>query len=215
MKTILLAEDQQIVRQGLKMMIEQNGPYRVLEAKNGEEAVLCYDDQRVDLVLMDVRMPVMTGLEAAKRIRERYPASRIVMLTTFADDAYALEALQLGALGYLLKDVDVNRLLTSIEGALAGEMVLDGQVAAKVVPKLVQRSTPVRPKPAHDLTEREVAIIGLIGEGKNNTEIAQELHLTVGTVKNYVSHLLAKLDLRDRTQLAIYALKHDLTKDDM
>src|SRR5690606_16316614 len=101
MKTILLAEDQQIVRQGLKMMIEHNRPYRVLEAKNGEEAVQRYDQERVDLVLMDVRMPVMTGLEATKRIREKHPDSRIVMLTTFADEAYALEALQSGALGYL------------------------------------------------------------------------------------------------------------------
>lgn len=210
MKTILVAEDQQIVRQGLKMMIEQNGPYRVLEAENGEAAVLCYERERADLVLMDVRMPVMTGLEATKRIREKDPASRIVMLTTFADDAYALEALELGALGYLLKDVDVDRLMSSIQGALNGEMVLDGQVAARVVPQLVQRSSSVRKAPAHALTEREIAIIRLVGEGKNNTEIAQELHLTVGTVKNYVSHLLTKLDLRDRTQLAIYALKHDL-----
>lgn len=210
MKTILVAEDQQIVRQGLKMMIEQNGPYRVLEAENGEVAVLCYERERADLVLMDVRMPVMTGLEATKRIREKDPASRIVMLTTFADDAYALEALELGALGYLLKDVDVDRLMSSIQGALNGEMVLDGQVAARVVPQLVQRSSSVRKAPAHALTEREIAIIRLVGEGKNNTEIAQELHLTVGTVKNYVSHLLTKLDLRDRTQLAIYALKHDL-----
>lgn len=211
MKTILLAEDQQIVRQGLKMMIEHNGPYRVLEAKNGAEAVSCYDDKRVDLVLMDVRMPIMTGLEATKRIREKHPASRIVMLTTFADEAYALEALELGALGYLLKDVDVDRLLASIQSALAGEMVLDGQVAAKIVPKLVERSSSVRKKPTHELTKREIAILRLVGEGKNNHEIAQELHLTVGTVKNYVSHLFTKLDLRDRTQLAIYALKHDLT----
>ena len=210
MKTILLAEDQQIVRQGLKMMIEQNGPYRIIEAKNGEEAVKRYDN-RVDLVLMDVRMPVMTGLEATKRIREKHPASRIVMLTTFADDAYAMEALALGALGYLLKDVDVDRLLTSIRAALAGEMVLDGQVAANVVPQLVQRSVAGQKKPALELTERELAIIRLVGEGKNNAEIAQELHLTIGTVKNYVSHLLTKLDLRDRTQIAIYALKHDLT----
>lgn len=215
MKMILLAEDQQIVRQGLKMMIEHNGPYRVLEAKNGEEAVLRYDHERVDLVLMDVRMPVMTGLEATKRIREKHPASRIVMLTTFADDEYALEALELGALGYLLKDVDVDRLLASIQGALAGEMVLDGQVAAKVVPKLVQRSSSTQKKPAPELTEREITIIRLVGEGKSNKEIAQELHLTVGTVKNYVSHLFTKLDLRDRTQLAIYALKHNLTKEDI
>lgn len=213
MKTILLAEDQQIVRQGLKMMIEHNGPYRVLEAKNGEEAVQRYDQERVDLVLMDVRMPVMTGLEATKRIREKHPDSRIVMLTTFTDEAYALEALQSGALGYLLKDVDVDRLMASIQGALVGDMVLDGQVAAKVVPKLLQRTPhPKTSKPPHNLTERERVILRLVGEGKSNTEIARELYLTVGTVKNYVSHLLSKLGLRDRTQLAIYALKHDLTE---
>ncbi|MDQ0208348.1 response regulator [Alkalicoccobacillus murimartini] len=209
MASILLVEDQVLVRQGLKMMIESDSNLDVLfEATNGEEAVQAYKQHPVDLVLMDIRMPVMTGLEATKKIREWDTNARILILTTFSDDEYALEALKLGAVGYLLKDADSEKLINSIHSALRGGMSLDEQVAASVVPKLLKMKG--ESEISIDLTEREVSILKLIGEGKSNQEISETLYLTVGTVKNYVSQLLTKLDARDRTQLAIFAIRHHL-----
>ncbi len=138
-KQILLAEDQLIVRQGLKMMLEFDGMYKTLEANNGLEAVQLTMTHHVDLILMDVRMPMMNGIEAVKEIRNTNKEVRIVMLTTFADEEYALESLKLGANGYILKDADRENLLMSIEKALKGEFILDGQVAAKVIPTLLER----------------------------------------------------------------------------
>ncbi|ALA51769.1 response regulator transcription factor [Shouchella clausii] len=210
MKTILLAEDQQIVRQGLKMMIEHRQRYQVIEAENGQEAVDLAGRHVIDLVLMDVRMPVMTGIEATKRLIERDPNVKIVMLTTFIDERYAIEALKAGAKGYILKDADMESLFATIEKALLGELVLDGQVAAKVMPKLLQHSAPQEKEQIPPLAEREKEIIRLVGQGRNNAEIAAELYLSVGTVKNYISQLFIKLGVRDRTQLAIFAVKHDI-----
>ncbi|SHL62312.1 response regulator transcription factor [Shouchella rhizosphaerae] len=210
MKTILLAEDQQIVRQGLKMMIEHSQRYQVIEAENGQEAVDLAGRHVIDLVLMDVRMPVMTGIEATKRLIERDPNVKIVMLTTFIDERYAIEALKAGAKGYILKDADMESLFATIEKALLGELVLDGQVAAKVMPKLLQHSAPQEKEQIPPLAEREKEIIRLVGQGRNNAEIAAELYLSVGTVKNYISQLFIKLGVRDRTQLAIFAVKHDI-----
>ncbi|XOQ15203.1 MAG: DNA-binding response regulator [Shouchella clausii] len=210
MKTILLAEDQQIVRQGLKMMIEHRQRYQVIEAENGQEAVDLAGRHVIDLVLMDVRMPVMTGIEATKRLIERDPNVKIVMLTTFIDERYAIEALKAGAKGYILKDADMESLFATIEKALLGELVLDGQVAAKVMPKLLQHSAPQEKEQIPPLAEREKEIIRLVGQGRNNAEIAAELYLSVGTVKNYISQLFIKLGVRDRTQLAIFAVKHHI-----
>jgi DNA-binding NarL/FixJ family response regulator len=210
LKTILLAEDQQIVRQGLKMMIEHRQRYQVIEAENGQEAVDLAGRHVIDLVLMDVRMPVMTGIEATKRLIERDPNVKIVMLTTFIDERYAIEALKAGAKGYILKDADMESLFATIEKALLGELVLDGQVAAKVMPKLLQHSAPQEKEQIPPLAEREKEIIRLVGQGRNNAEIAAELYLSVGTVKNYISQLFIKLGVRDRTQLAIFAVKHHI-----
>ncbi|CAG9622086.1 response regulator transcription factor [Sutcliffiella rhizosphaerae] len=210
MINILLAEDQGLVRQGIKMMIEQHPEYRVIaEVANGKEAVEAYEKHLVDLVLMDVRMPVMTGLEATKLIRHRDPNAKVLILTTFADDEYAMEALRMGALGYLLKDADAANLLSSIESCLNGGISIDASVAGKVVPKLIskQESTSME---AVALTSRERSILQLIGEGKNNQEIAETLHLSIGTVKNHVTVILQKLGLRDRTQMAIFAIRNGL-----
>ncbi|MED4126888.1 MULTISPECIES: response regulator [Shouchella] len=208
-KQILLAEDQLIVRQGLKMMLEFDGMYKTLEANNGLEAVQLTMTHHVDLILMDVRMPMMNGIEAVKEIRNTNKEVRIVMLTTFADEEYALESLKLGANGYILKDADRENLLMSIEKALKGEFILDGQVAAKVIPTLLERKQSSRTEIPF-LSEREIEITRMVGEGLSNAEISEALFLTIGTVKNYVSQLFTKLDVRDRTQLAIYAVKHNI-----
>ncbi|MBU9712900.1 response regulator transcription factor [Evansella tamaricis] len=211
MKRILLVEDQHLVRQGLKMMIEESNEFKVVgEAANGIEAVQFFDPTAVDLVVMDIRMPEMNGLEATKEIIQQNPDAKILILTTFDDDDYALEALRYGARGYMLKDTDSERLILAMKSAIVGGMSLDEGVAAKIVPKLLERKELEKNLIIVPLTKRELAITRLVGEGKSNQEIAAILYLSVGTVKNHISHILDKLELRDRTQLAIYALKNDL-----
>lgn len=207
---VLIAEDQSLVMQGLKMMIETDSELKVTgEARNGKEAVELCEKNWFDLAILDIRMPEMDGLEAAKIIRERWPEIKVLMLTTFNDDEYALEALRIGAHGYMLKDADADSLIKSIKNCLNGGLHIQGEVAAKVVPRLLEKENP-SPKLHHTLTPRETDILRKIGEGKSNKEIAEELALSVGTVKNHISVLLDKLDLRDRTQLAIFAIRNGL-----
>lgn len=208
---ILLAEDQAMVRQGLKMMIETDEELRVAgEAGNGKEAVDLNERQIFDLVILDIQMPVMNGLEAARTIRKRWPDRKVLMLTTFNDDEYALEALKLGASGYVLKDAEPGALIRSIRSCLTGGLSLQDDVAAKVIPRLLQRSAEERPAVDASITPRELDILKLVGEGRSNREIADELGLSVGTVKNHISQIMDKLDLRDRTQLAIYAIRRNV-----
>lgn len=207
---ILIAEDQVLVRQGLKMMLETEAGFRVVaEASNGKEAVEWCERKSFDLVLLDIRMPEMNGLEAGKIIRNQYPQTIILMLTTFNDEEYALEALKNKANGYLLKDGDSFELIKSVKSALNGGLVIQDHVAARVMPTLLDRQ-PTNEPVNRFLTHRELDIIKKIGEGKNNQEIADTLYLSVGTVKNHISSILTKLELRDRTQIAIYALKHKI-----
>ncbi|GMA08514.1 DNA-binding response regulator [Tetragenococcus halophilus subsp. flandriensis] len=210
MVDILLAEDQMLVRQGLKLMIETDENFQVTgEASNGKEAVELCERQYFDVVILDIRMPEMNGLEAGRKIRERWSDVVILMLTTFNDEEYALEALKYKANGYLLKDGDAEVLIRSIKSALQGGLVIEDHVAAKVMPTLMKEQTK---KAVVDisLTSRELDIITCIGQGMNNQEIAKELFLSVGTVKNQISIILDKLELRDRTQIAIYSLKRDI-----
>jgi len=206
---ILLAEDQAMVRQGLKMMIETDPGIEVTgEAVNGKQAVALCETQAFDLIIMDIRMPKMDGLEATRIILSRWPKCKVLILTTFNDDEYALEALKSGACGYMLKDADTSELIRSIRSCLEGGLVLEGQVAANIMPKLMKQ--PVQEKVLESLTPRELDIICRIGEGRSNREISDELALSVGTVKNHISMILDKLELRDRTQIAIYAIRHGL-----
>lgn len=207
---ILLAEDQVMVRQGLKMMIESDEEMKVNgEANNGQEAIRLCEQNRYDIVILDIRMPVLDGIEAAKVIHTRWPETKILMLTTFDDQQYVMDALKIGVSGYLLKTGDTESLLRSIRSALTGGMPIEDQVAAKVMPLLLNREEkPNDPDPS--LTPRERDILKCIGEGLSNGEIAERLALSAGTVKNNTSQILTKLDLRDRTQLAIYAIRHNL-----
>ncbi|PAF35681.1 DNA-binding response regulator [Terribacillus saccharophilus] len=206
---VLLAEDQVMVRQGLKMMIETDDEIRVTgEADNGKEAVKLCEKQLFDVAILDIRMPVMDGIEAAKILRTRFPYIKVLMLTTFDDNEYVMNALKLGVSGYMLKNGDTASLIRSIKSALSGGLSLEDQVASKVMPILLQNQEERQIDPT--LTPRERAILKCIGEGLNNKEVAERLGLSVGTVKNQTSHILDKLELRDRTQLAIYAIRHRL-----
>ncbi|AEH48391.1 response regulator transcription factor [Parageobacillus thermoglucosidasius] len=210
MFNILLVEDQALVRQGLKMMIEQDPQLKVVaEAENGLEALHEMEQHIIDLVIMDIRMPVMNGLEATRKMKERWPDVKILILTTFNDDEYAVQALKDGANGFLLKTAEQQKLIQAIYSCMKGGMTIHEDVAAKMVPKLLQKSKQVRVD--IPLSPRELMIAKLVGEGKTNKEIAAELHLSIGTVKNHITQILQKLQLRDRTQLAIYAIKHDIT----
>ncbi|RPF53294.1 response regulator transcription factor [Aquisalibacillus elongatus] len=212
MAKVLLAEDQSLVIQGIKMMIETDSELQVIgEAQNGREAIEWCEKQWFDIAILDIRMPEMDGLQAAKEIRSRWPDMKVLMLTTFNDDEYALEALRIGAHGYILKDADAESLIDTIKKCLAGGLEIHGDVAAKVVPRLLkQKQSEATPQAHYSLTPRETDILMRIGEGKSNKEIASELALSVGTVKNHISVLLDKLDLRDRTQLAIFAIRNGL-----
>ncbi|WP_431027574.1 response regulator transcription factor [Lysinibacillus sp. LZ02] len=207
---ILLVEDQLIVRNGLKMIIEQDESlYIVAEASNGKEALELLEKVHVDLVLMDIRMPEMNGIEATKHIRKRFPHMKILILTTFDDEEYAYQTLKDGASGFLLKSDEPTKLIASIHSVLIGGMVIQEDVAAKLMPKLLHQSiTPMQTEQSVSFTERELDIIKLVGEGRTNKEIAATLYLSVGTVKNYITNILTELELRDRTQLAIYAVRN-------
>jgi DNA-binding NarL/FixJ family response regulator len=206
---ILLAEDQVMVRQGLKMMIETEPEFKVTgETDNGKEAISLCEKMQFDIAILDIRMPIMDGLKAAKVIQSRWPHTKILMLTTFDDDDYVMEALRIGVSGYILKNGDTDSLLRSIRSALKGGLSIEEGVAAKVVPQLMKQQDTKEPDPS--LTPRERAILKCIGEGLSNSEIAERLAISTGTVKNNTSQILTKLDLRDRTQLAIYAIRHNL-----
>ncbi|MCR1288891.1 response regulator transcription factor [Shouchella clausii] len=206
---VLLAEDQVMVRQGLKAMIETDEEIKVTgEADDGRKALRLCETQVFDVAILDIRMPEMDGIEAAKMMRLRYPKMKILMLTTFDDHQYVVESLKLGVNGYMLKNGDTESLIRSIKSTINGGLSLEDQVAAKVVPTLLQNQE--EPSIDPSLTPRERAILTCIGEGLNNKEIAERLGLSVGTVKNQTSQIFDKLALRDRTQLAIYAIRHRL-----
>ncbi|MGG0720513.1 response regulator transcription factor [Robertmurraya massiliosenegalensis] len=206
---ILLAEDQVMVRQGLKMMIESDEEMKVVgEANNGKEAIQLCEKMAFDIVILDIRMPEMDGIETAKVIQSRWPLTKMLMLTTFDDNQYVLETLKIGVSGYILKSGDTESLLRSIRSALAGGLAIEDHVAAKVMPILLNREQQQEPDPS--LTPRERDILTCIGEGLSNGEISERLAISVGTVKNNTSQILNKLGLRDRTQLAIYAIRHNL-----
>ncbi|MBB6455063.1 DNA-binding NarL/FixJ family response regulator [Salirhabdus euzebyi] len=207
---VLLVEDQTIVRNGLKMMIEQDEQFSVIaEAENGEQAIVEMERHIVDIVIMDIRMPIMNGIEATRIIKKKWEKVHVLILTTFNDDEYAVQALREGADGFLLKSADADKLIKAIHSCLQGGMAIHEEVAAKMVPRLLKKSSTEHKQP-FTLSERELAITKLVGEGKTNKEIAEQLYLTVGTIKNHISQILHKLELRDRTQLAIFAVKNDL-----
>src|SRR5690625_3200452 len=208
----MIVDDQDIVRQGLKVMLEQDEKISVVhEAQNGKEAIeILEKNHLIDIILMDVRMPLMNGMEATRKIKAIWPAVKILILTTFNDEQYALETLKDGASGFLLKTADSERLIQAVYSTMNDGLPIHEEVAAKVIPSLLNRVEAAAEIPA-ELTERELAILKCVGEGKTNKEIADELFLSVGTVKNHITNILQKLDLRDRTQLAIFAVRHHIS----
>ena len=223
---VLIADDQRLMRDGLRALLElQDGIAIVGEAANGVEALAQSAALAPDVVLMDVRMPQMNGVEATRALRERGPQPRILILTTFDDDQYVFDALKAGAAGYVLKDLPAADLAAAIRTVHGGGVHLDPAVASKVVAELARLQAPASALPSHtpaapatpppsgvveELTPREREVVRLLATGASNREIGAQLFISEGTVKNHISNILGRLGLRDRTQAAIYAKEHGL-----
>ncbi|GIE96295.1 response regulator [Paractinoplanes rishiriensis] len=206
---VLVADDQALIREGIASLLAiEPGIEVVGTAADGRAAVELAVRNRAEVVLMDVRMPVLDGLHAAELLRERLPSCRVLMLTTFDDEEYVLRALRAGTGGYLLKDLPPRELAQAVRLARAGVDQHDSAAIRRLVGAL-DRVPPERPR--LELTEREHEVLRLIARGATNREIARQLFVSEGTVKNHVSHILGRLGLRDRTQAAIYARDHGLT----
>jgi DNA-binding NarL/FixJ family response regulator len=201
---VVIADDQALMRAGFRMLLEAQSDIEIVgEAANGAEALEAVRRTSPDVVLMDIRMPVMDGVEATRRM----PGVRVVILTTFDLDEYVVDALRAGASGFLLKDAPPEDLVRAIRTAAAGDALLSPAVTRRlldaVVPRLLERRPP--PRALDALTERELDVLRLVAEGLANAEIADRLVVTEATVKTHVSHVLAKLGLRDRVQAVVYA----------
>jgi DNA-binding NarL/FixJ family response regulator len=211
---ILLCDDQLIVTEGLRIILGSVSDIEVVAiAHDGAEAVDLVAKERPDLVLMDLRMPVMNGIQATRKISADYPQCRVLILTTYDDDEWVLDAIRAGAAGYLLKDTPRDQLIAAIRGTVAGATHIDPNVAGKLLKQVANPSAApgdLKSSIGADLSEREREILRLVADGLSNAEIAERLHLSKGTVQNYMSSLFAKLDVTDRTQAAILALRHGL-----
>ena len=209
---VLVVDDQQLIRESIASLLDiQPGVTVVGTAADGREAIDAVLSLGPDVALMDVRMPTMDGIEAVAVLRSRAPACRVVMLTTFDDEEYVVQALRAGASGYLLKDRPAQELADAVRTAHAGVVQFDPAAAARLTSALDRPApSPGREPTAHQLTEREIDVLRLVATGSTNREIADRLYLSEGTVKNYISRILGRLGLRDRTQAALYARDHGL-----
>lgn len=207
---ILLVDDQALFREGLHTLLSVHEDLQVVgEASNGQEAVTAVAELSPDVVLMDLRMPILNGVAATRQISQTAPNSRVIVLTTFDDDDYIFDGLRAGAVGYLLKDVPSAKLVEAIRAAARGDSFLQPSVAAKVVAEFSRMAGGETTVPQQNLVEplsnRELEILGVLASGASNREIANALFITEGTVKNHVTNILGKLGVRDRTQAALKA----------
>ncbi|MBV9209403.1 MAG: response regulator transcription factor [Acidobacteria bacterium] len=206
---LLIVDDQALFREGLRTLLSMQADIEVVgEAANGEEAVSLARLTNPCVVLMDLRMPVLDGVAATRRLRAEQPSCRVIVLTTFDDDEYVFEGLRAGAVGYLLKDAPSEKLFEAVRAAARGESFLQPSVAAKVVAEFARLTNQYQPRARslpENLSERELEILALLATGASNKEIAAQLFIAEGTVKNHVTNILGKLCVRDRTQAALKA----------
>jgi DNA-binding NarL/FixJ family response regulator len=227
---VLLADDQQLIREGLAIILGNHPGIEVVgQAADGQEATDLAAAHRPDVILMDIRMPVLDGIQATRRIKLAYPATQILILTTYNEDELIFEGIRAGASGYLLKDITRDRLIAAIRGAAQGEAQIDPAVASQVLAEFMRMADALRRRAdeagsatqsasrkdadmpsMEDLTPREEAILRLLTEGLTNAGIGERLHLSEGTVKNYVSEILGKLQANDRTHAVVLAIRRGL-----
>jgi DNA-binding NarL/FixJ family response regulator len=208
---VLICDDQAIVCEGLQAILSTAQDIEVMgTAHDGAQAVEMVAEAQPGVVLMDLKMPVMNGVQATRLIRERHPQVRVLVLTTYDADEWVFDAVRGGASGYLLKDTPREKLIEAIRDTAAGKTPVDPNVAGKLFAQVVQGTAPPDTSIAEDLSEREREVLGLLARGMTNAEIAERLYLSEGTVRNYVSAILSKLDVPDRTQAAVLALRYGL-----
>jgi DNA-binding NarL/FixJ family response regulator len=208
---VVICDDQAIIRDGLAMLLALERDIEVVgRAEDGAEAVDLVEREAPDLVLMDLKMPGMNGIEATRRIRDRYPEVAVLVLTTYDDDEWVFDAIRAGASGYLLKDTPREEVIKAVKGTVSGRSYVDPEVAGKLLGQVAGRRVLPPTLITDKLTEREVEVLRLLARGMSNADISERLHLSEGTVRNHVSAILAKLDVGDRTQAAILAVRHGL-----
>jgi DNA-binding NarL/FixJ family response regulator len=207
--SVLLVDDHAIVREGLRALLEDTAASIVGEAANGDEAVAMTDRLQPNLVLMDLKMPGLPAADAIRVIRARHPATQILVLTSYAEDKQVQEMISAGALGYVLKDVAKAELVRAMTTVARGEPWLHAEAQRMLVNRMRK---PAELDPLELLTDRERSVLRLLAQGKSNRAIARSLQLTEGTIKGYVSNILAKLKLEDRTQAALLAVRHGLDR---
>lgn len=216
---VLIADDQELIRQSLQIVLNSKQDIEVSDvAANGQEVIQCIRKNKPDIILMDIRMPKMDGVQCTKIIKENYPQIKIIILTTFDDDEYVFNALKYGASGYLLKGVSMDELSDAIRTVYSGRAMINPDIAAKVLRLFSQMAQnnytiPIEEKDIRQLTKTEWRIIAQVEKGASNKEIADTLSLSEGTIRNYLSTILNKLNLRDRTQLAIWAVQTNAHKN--
>ena len=213
MINIGIIDDQNILREGLEFMLSKIENFNVIgTGKNGAQAYEICRNNHVDILLMDIKMPIMNGVEATKLIKRDFPYINIIILTTFNDDEYIFEALKNGASGYLLKDATIEKIEEAINEVINGGVLIQPNVARKMVNMFSQMTKEdiEIDKRVDELTEREKDILKNLSNGMSNKEIGESLYISEGTVKNHITLILNKLDLRDRTQLALFAVKNKI-----
>jgi NarL family two-component system response regulator LiaR len=208
---LLIVDDQEMVREGLRAILGGvPGLEVVAVAANGAEAVAAVEKQQPDVVLMDLNMPIMNGVQATREIAASHPTVRVLVLTTYDAEEWVVDAIRAGADGYLLKDAPREQLVAAIKGTAAGETHVDPGVAGGLFAMVASGAGGEPTTLAKELSERELDVLRLLGKGLSNADIAGQLYLSEGTVRNYVSSVLAKLQVSDRTQAAVLAVKHGL-----
>lgn len=212
---IMLVDDHEVVRLGLRALLTDEPDVRVVaEAGTVAEAVRAAEIERPDIVLLDIRLPDGSGIDACRAIRARSRATQVIILTSFADPALVLEAIEAGAAGYVLKQLDTSDLLKAVRAVALGDAVLDPAVTRDVLARVRKAEAETQSRPFSDLSEREIDVLAVVAQGKTNAEIGATLNLSEKTVRNHVSTILSKLGLTNRIEAATFAVRHDIDRWD-
>ncbi len=218
---LAIVEDQEIIRQSLEMMLGSKSDIEIAgTAGNGEDAIKLVKSTLPEVVLMDIRIPGIDGVECTRIIKEKYPKIKVIILTTFDDDEYVFYALKYGASGYLLKGISLNELLAAIKTVVEGGALINPSVTAKLINYFSKMAygnfkIAIDDKKIKELNKNEIKIMQMIGMGMTNIEISRKLKYSEGTIRNYISNILSKLNLRDRTQIAVLAVQTDIMMKDL
>jgi len=209
---VLICDDQAIVRDGLALLLKLDKDIEIVgTVEDGYEAIQFVDNNPPDLVLMDLKMPRVNGIEATRQIKQKYPQVKILVLTTYVDDQWIFDAIRAGASGYLLKDTPHAEVAAAIKGTIEGKAYTDPVVTQRLMQAVANQQVQPVTLITEKLTAREVDVLRVLSRGMNNASIAESLSLTEGTVRNHISSILAKLEVSDRTQAAVIAIQHGLS----